>query len=119
MDNFDARLTRLEQRVSAAESKAEKDASLLFRVRDGLSEDMDARSSDQGEFRVLLTAVLSLVESHPAPERFAERFRAQWLTHFEEHEGGGYGQHYLGSMRTVLALLEQTCPAPLQIRAPR
>lgn len=111
MDNIDARLTRLEQRVS-------KDAKLVSRLRDALADDMNARSSDQGEFRVLLTTVLSLVATHPDPTRFAERFRAQWLMYFEEHEGGAYGPHYLGGMRTMLALVEQLCPVPLQVRAP-
>lgn len=95
------------------------DGTLLRRVRDALSETMDSRASDQGEFRVLLTAVLALVESHPDPARFAERFRALWLTAFEEHEGGEYDGHFLGSMRTVVALLEKSCPVPLNVRAPQ
>lgn len=90
---------------------------LVKRIRDTLSEVMDTHSSDQGEFRVVLTAVLALVESHPDPQRFADRFRSVWLGFGAPHPDEPGGQRYCAGIDLGLSLLEDRCPVPLGVRA--
>ncbi len=88
-------------------------------IRDTLARALQRQYENEGEFRVLFTTVLALVKSHPDPVRFAERFRVMWLTALQEHPvEQAHPRAFYDGIELALAMLEDSCPVPLAVRAP-
>jgi hypothetical protein len=71
---------------------------------------------------VLLCAVAALVRTHPAPEVFAAEFRRTWLAIGHPHTNeslvgaGAAESHTAQGLSEALAVLEEACAAPLNVR---
>lgn len=72
----------------------------------------------KGELPVLVCAVAALVQTHPEPQAFAAAFRRAWLQLGAPNQVLAADDPSGRRMRDLLAVLEQWCPAPLNIRPP-
>ena len=78
----------------------------------------EGSSRMQGQLQAMAIALSALVRTHPDPPAFAQAFRRAWLA------GDGFPQTDLttgarrAGMESVVALLEVSCLAPLNVRPP-
>ena len=61
-------------------------------------------------------AVLSLIATHPDPERFAAEFRRRWQLFGSQHSVSERGAETLDRIGACLSQIEQACPVPLGVR---
>ena len=76
-------------------------------------------SDATGEITVLACAVAALVRSHPDPKRFASEFYRSWQllgSPLGFLEDGAPGRDGIESM---LGIVEEACPVPLNVRPGR
>lgn len=71
-----------------------------------------------GELPVLVCAVAALVSTHPDPQAFAAALRRAWLQLGSPNQALAADDATGRRMRDVLAVLEECCPEPLNIRPP-
>lgn len=69
-----------------------------------------------GELPVLVCAVAALVRTHPDGQAFAAAFRRAWLQIGEPNQSLDDDDDAGRRMRALLAVLEECCSAPLNIR---
>jgi len=67
---------------------------------------------------VVLIAVSALVESHPDAAAFAKAFQAQWSRSGNQNQSQPADSQAAEGMDDALAILEASCPVPLNVRPP-
>lgn len=72
-----------------------------------------------GQIATLTAAVLALVRTHASPPAFAREMRRSWLQLGEPHTRFSTSPPALEGIDSMLHALEQSCPVPLNLRAPR
>lgn len=72
----------------------------------------------EGRLLVLATALGALVRTHPQPEVFAAEFRRLWLQAGQQHANESVGEDGQAGIDQALAILEESCSAPLNVRSP-
>lgn len=72
----------------------------------------------EGELPVLVCALAALVQSHPDPQAFAAAFRRAWLEIGAPNQALAADDASGQRMRAVLEILQDCCPAPLNVLPP-
>ena len=72
----------------------------------------------EGELPVLACAVAALVRTHPDGQAFAAAFRRAWMQIGAPNQALAADDPTGDRMRSLLAVLEESCTAPLNVRAP-
>lgn len=93
-----------------------EDASPLAAAVVNLGEALQQLASER---YVVQAALIALVRAHPAPEAFASEFRRAWLQLGSPHSNEALGEPALGHIGLALAMVEDACPVPLNVRPAR
>ena len=72
----------------------------------------------EGELAVLVCALAALVQTHPEPQAFAAAFRRAWLEIGAPNQALGADDASGQRMRAVLEILQDRCPAQLNVVPP-
>jgi|GEM_PF-6005033 len=73
----------------------------------------------EGELPVLVCALAALVQTHPEPQAFAAAFRRAWLQLGAPNQALAADDAAGHRMRAVLDIVQECCPAPLNVLPPR
>ncbi|MBX3654155.1 MAG: hypothetical protein KF686_08210 [Ramlibacter sp.] len=87
-------------------------------LAEGVAAQGGVMQAQQGEVLVLLCAIAAIAKTHPAPEAFAAQFRRAWLQAGSKHADPTGDAQFLDGISSALAILEENCSAPLNVRPP-